>query len=97
VCTTVAANGTCSQIAYETSDGQTFDCNGCSDCTSAAQNITSYCSSGSSFDAGSSDNGGGQTCGSTVCGSAATCCTCSSVQTCIALPPGEACSDLGCD
>lgn len=60
-CTTVE-NGACTGMAYRTSTGQTFHCNGCTNCATAAQELTSYCD-------GAADGGGGQT----TCGSALSC------------------------
>jgi len=87
-CTTTDGTGACTQIVYETSDGQSFSCNGCSDCSSAAQELSSYCS-------GSGSSSGGQQCGSVTCGSAAACCTCSGQPICYSLPPGSTCADIG--
>lgn len=42
-CTTVGAAGVCSSIEYKTADGQDFACVGCSNCTTAAANLQSYC------------------------------------------------------
>jgi hypothetical protein len=86
VCTTTDGSGACSQIAYQTSDGQSFDCSGCSDCTSAGEQLTSWCAGSSS---------GGQQCGSVTCGSTAACCTCSGQPICYSLPPGSTCADIG--
>lgn len=89
-CTTTDGAGGCAQISYQTSDGQSFDCNGCSDCSSAIEQVTSYCESQSS-----SGGGGGGQCGNAVCGSAASCCTCSGEPICYTLPAGYTCSSLG--
>ena len=77
-CTTVGADGACSQIVYKTSDGHTFTCAGCS-CSSAAVQLANYCS------------GTGDT---TACGTAVTCgtggltyseCTTSSGSACVSV------------
>ncbi len=41
-CTTTT-KGVCSLVYYEASDGTTYDCASCSDCTAASEDITSYC------------------------------------------------------
>jgi hypothetical protein len=53
-CTTYDPTLGCTDIDYKTSDGQDFDCGGCTDCTQAAQDLGSYCQSlgQSGFDAG---------------------------------------------
>jgi hypothetical protein len=43
-CTT-SLSGTCESIYYQTSDGDTFACNSCSDCTAALSSMESYCAS----------------------------------------------------
>jgi hypothetical protein len=84
-CTT-STGSTCDSVTYETSTGYSWACTSCSDCTSAYNNVTSYCSTLS----------GGQTCGSTTCGSAATCCNCSGTPVCYTLTSGETCASFGC-
>jgi hypothetical protein len=75
VCTT-STGSTCDSIAYEATDGTTYDCASCADCTLASEDMSSYCSSMSQ---------------TTSCGSAVTCgttgvtysvCTTSSGSTC---------------
>jgi hypothetical protein len=43
-CTT-SSGSTCDSIAYETTDGNTFTCASCSDCTAATESLDSYCAS----------------------------------------------------
>ena len=90
-CTSTSANGACTSVDFVTSDGQTFTCNGCSDCTQAAQDLTSYCS------ASAGGGGGGGQCGGVPCGSAATCCTCSGQPSCLTLQSGVTCASYGCN
>ncbi|HEY8040660.1 MAG TPA: hypothetical protein VIF15_12730 [Polyangiaceae bacterium] len=87
VCTTTNSLGTCTQIAYDTSDGQVFSCVGCSDCSSASTSLSNYCASLGST---------GQQCGTTTCGSAATCCNCSGTPVCYTLTSGLTCASYGC-
>ncbi|MGH7295191.1 MAG: hypothetical protein ACRELB_09670 [Polyangiaceae bacterium] len=86
LCTTTSGS-TCEYAQYETSDGQMYYCNSCSDCTTAYDNVISYCDSIGST---------GQQCGSTTCGSAATCCNCSGTPVCYSLIAGETCASIGC-
>ncbi len=85
-CTTYAPSGTCESVSYEVSDGTSYACATCSDCTIAYDDVTSYCGTST-----------GQTCGSTTCGSAATCCTCSGTPECFTLTSGETCASFGCE
>jgi hypothetical protein len=79
--------GACQTAWYQTSDGQEYSCNTCSDCTTAYDDVTSYCDTLGST---------GQQCGSTTCGSAATCCDCSGTPVCYTLIDGETCTSIGC-
>jgi hypothetical protein len=85
-CTTDTGS-TCTSADYETSDGQIYSCNSCSDCTSAYDSVVSYCDSLGTT---------GQQCGTTTCGSAATCCNCSGTPVCYTLISGETCTSIGC-
>lgn len=85
-CTTDLGS-TCESINYETSTGEVYDCNSCSDCTSAYDSVVSYCDTLGTT---------GGTCGSVTCGSAATCCDCSGTMTCYTLSAGETCATIGC-
>jgi hypothetical protein len=85
-CTT-STGSTCDSVQYTTSTGYSWTCASCSDCSSAYSSVTSYCASLGST---------GQTCGSTTCGSAATCCYCTSAYECISLTAGLTCADYGC-
>jgi len=57
-CTT-SLGGTCQSVAYHTSDGQTFTCAACGDCTSAVSSLDAYCNA--------------QTTPTTTCGSTTAC------------------------
>ncbi|HEX8794651.1 MAG TPA: hypothetical protein VF765_27080 [Polyangiaceae bacterium] len=59
-CTT-SLNGVCQSIYYETSDGMTYDCNSCSDCSTASTNMENHCASQESM----TSCGSATTCGST--------------------------------
>jgi hypothetical protein len=86
-CTTYSASGTCQSSTYEVSDGVTYACAGCGNCSAAYDQVTSYCASLGNT---------GETCGATTCGSAATCCYCTSAYECISLTSGLTCADYGC-
>jgi hypothetical protein len=83
-CTT-STGSTCDSITYETSTGNSWQCATCSDCTSAYDNMTNYCASLN-----------GASCGTTTCGSTATCCDCSGTYECISIPAGYTCASYGC-
>jgi hypothetical protein len=70
LCTTTTG-GSCTGEYYSTSDGQTYTCNGC-DCTTASQQLSSYCASLT-----------GTTCGATTCTSGDLCCNCSGTDECL--------------
>ena len=40
---TSSLNGACQSMYYQTSDGQSFACNSCSDCTGAVSSMETYC------------------------------------------------------
>jgi len=78
-------SGACTAEYFTTSDGQQFNCSGCS-CSSAQTSLNSYCSSLGSF-----------TCGTTTCTSGSLCCTCSGVQGCYSSNGGTyTCATYGC-
>lgn len=84
-CTTTTG-GSCTSIYYSTSDGNTFTCNSCGDCSSASSSLSSYCASLS-----------GTTCGSTTCTSSDLCCDCSGTMECLSSGGGVyTCSSYGC-
>ncbi|HTQ44254.1 MAG TPA: hypothetical protein VMI75_15950 [Polyangiaceae bacterium] len=81
-----STGGSCTSIYYSTSDGQSYYCNSCSDCSTASADLTSYCSSLE-----------GQTCGSSTCTSGYLCCDCSGTEECLSSGGGAyTCSSYGC-
>ena len=84
-CTTTDGTGACSAIQFRTSDGRSFTCASCADCTQATTELSSYC-------AGLS---GGGSCGATTCQGGESCCNCSGTLVCYDLA-GSTCADFGC-
>jgi hypothetical protein len=84
LCTTSTA-GTCDSMAYRTSDGQSWSCAGCSDCTTAYLEVLSYCDLL------------GSTCGTQTCSSGELCCDCSGTEECLSDGGGiYDCTSYGC-
>jgi hypothetical protein len=78
--------GSCTSIYYQTTDGQLYTCNSCSDCTTASSSLQSYCSSLT-----------GTTCGASTCTSGYLCCNCSGTEECLSDGGGlYTCSSYGC-
>lgn len=84
-CTTDTGS-TCDDQYYSTTDGQTFACAACGDCSVAVSSLDSYCAS----------LGTSSSLCTTTCGSAATCCDCSGTGVCYTLETGETCATFGC-
>lgn len=78
--------GTCTSIYYTTTDGQTFTCNSCSDCSAASSSLSTYCASLT-----------GTTCGTSTCSSGYLCCNCSGTEECLSSGGGlDTCASYGC-
>jgi hypothetical protein len=69
------ASLTGTQCVYQTSDGTSFNCNSCSDCNAAVQNVLAWCNGGGgSSSTGSSSGGSDATCFSQTGTACQTCC-----------------------
>ena len=81
-----STGGSCTSIYYKTSDGQSYNCNSCSDCSTASSSLTSYCSSPTARRGGSS-----------TCGSGYLCCNCSGTEECLSSGGGAyTCASYSC-
>jgi hypothetical protein len=81
-----STGGSCTSIYYTTTDGHSYTCNSCSDCTSASSSLQSYCSSLQ-----------GTTCGTSTCSTGYLCCNCSGTQECLSSGGGVyTCASYSC-
>src|ERR1700722_1321362 len=94
-CTTNSPGGECAAIIYQTSDGHSFTCTGCSDCSQTQQQLAAYCGSQPPGDGGT-DAGqgeGGTTCLAPVsCGSEGL-----TYKECTTTDNGGACASIAYD
>lgn len=85
-CTNLSSSGECEAIVYKTSDGHSFTCPGCTSCSGVAEQLATYCETGSGNDGGT----GVETCTSSVpCGSSGL-----SYEECTTTGSGGACESI---
>ena len=100
-CTAQDPSGRCEQIVYRTSDGKSYPCNGCNDCTQAATALSQSCagapigsSGGTSGGTSSGSSGAIPDAGPSNCQQGSSCLGGGSIQICTVDGPGGACASI---